>query len=483
MLISLYSTSVAQVYMLTLEESIEIAKQKSHNMRALRQDLIIAENNLAATTSNQKTNINLNFTLPNYASAVKEKMDSAGVYFSARTLNYSGYLTISQPLPTDGRIAVVSSLSTLRDFEKDFRSAKFSTRIELVQPIDALYGNNATKLALKRAQLDYEQSNKALRREELNLVYQVSRSYYSLLSLQKQAEYAHMDLIRQTEAYDISKKKYEAGLIREVEALQNEVELAVAQSKYDIAILDNNEASNSFKQVLGINLEDSVILSSDLQYRIVSVDHEKAVALALENRLEIREQDIQIELQKLNIRQQKALGMVRGNVNAYYEKVGVSNSSDNFNIPYAFDNSFGDYRVRPSNFGVLLSITIPIFDWGRNKSLVRMAEARLKRNFIQKDQLEVNIKAEVLNLVDNINTNLKRLQLLEKNLVVAQKSFEITLERYNDGDIDSQYLAQERNRLNNSYTSHLGAYISYQLSLADIMRKTFYDFVNNKAIK
>jgi len=80
------------------------------------------------------------------------------------------------------------------------------------------------------------------------------------------------------------------------------------------------------------------------------------------------------------------------------------------------------------------------------------------------------------NVESNLNSSLKRLQLLEKNIVVAEKSFEITRQRYSDGDIDSQSLALERTRLNTAYTSHLNAYISYQLVIADLMRKTFYDF-------
>ena len=86
-------------------------------------------------------------------------------------------------------------------------------------------------------------------------------------------------------------------------------------------------------------------------------------------------------------------------------------------------------------------------------------------------------------LVARINSNLKRLQLLEKNVKVAEKSFDITLQRYTDGNIDSDALALERNRMNTAYTSHLNAYINYQLSLADLMRKTFYDFRNQSLIE
>jgi len=478
-----YPVSWAETYKLTLEQSIELAKQKSFNMQLLKQDLKIAEYNLHSVLSSLKTNIKMNITLPNYTATVKEKADSAGVYYSVKGLTYSSGLNINQPLPSDGNIYIQSGLSTLRDYDGQARSGYVNTRFGITQPIDALYGYNSIKSSLKSARLAYEQSNKSLKREELNLVYDVSQAYYNLLSVQKMEEFAYSDLLRQTDAQEISKKKFEAGLIREVDALQMEVDLAEAQSNYDIALLNKKFASNAFKQELGINLDDSVVLDNNLQYQIVVIDPQNAVKLALENRLEIKEQDIQIELQKLSIKKQKVVGMIRGNINAYYEKVGVASSYDDFAVANAINNSYNNFLVRPSNFGFSFTISIPILDWGQNRALVKAAESRLTRYNIQKSQLEVSIKAEVLNLVDNINTNLKRLQLLEKNLVVAQKSFDITLQRYSDGDIDSQALALERNRLNTSFSSHLNAYIKYQLSLADLMRKTFYDFRNDQPVK
>ena len=41
----------------------------------------------------------------------------------------------------------------------------------------------------------------------------------------------------------------------------------------------------------------------------------------------------------------------------------------------------------------------------------------------------------------------------------------------------------ERTRLNTTYNSHLSAYSTYQLKLADLTRKTFYDFKNDLPIK
>jgi hypothetical protein len=57
------------------------------------------------------------------------------------------------------------------------------------------------------------------------------------------------------------------------------------------------------------------------------------------------------------------------------------------------------------------------------------------------------------------------------------------LERFSNGDITSDGLAEERRRLNQAYDNHLNAYVLYQLGLADLTRTTFYDFKNDKPIE
>ena len=103
-----------------------------------------------------------------------------------------------------------------------------------------------------------------------------------------------------------------------------EVDLAEAQNSYEVALINQESALNSFKDLLGIELTDSVILKDDLEYTIVTVDADKAVEYALKNRTELRERDIAIEQQAMSIRQRKAEGMVRGYFDAYVQKTGTS---------------------------------------------------------------------------------------------------------------------------------------------------------------
>ena len=64
---------------------------------------------------------------------------------------------------------------------------------------------------------------------------------------------------------------------------------------------------------------------------------------------------------------------------------------------------------------------------------------------------------------NRLQSNLRRLQLLEKTVVIAEKSFEISRQRYSNGDIDSQAMALERERLNTAYVTRLDAFINYKL--------------------
>lgn len=470
-------TASADTYLLTLEESIELAKEKSYTMRNLKEELKIAEYNLKSATSSLKTHIDFNLTMPEFNQTVRTWDDTTGVsFYSIKRMDYGGMITINQPLITNGNIYWETGLNSYDDFYNQDRSATFNTRLRLRQPIDALYGYNAIRSSLRSARLDHERTNKSLRREELNLEYRVSSSYYNLLSLQRSTEIARLDYERQTEANEIAQNKYESGLIREVDALQMEVDLAESQNSYEMALINQESALNSFKELLGLELTDSVVLKDDLLYSIVVVDAEKAVEYALKNRTELRERDIAIEQQEMSIRQRKADGMIRGYVDAYIQKTGTSMGDLSTTYGSTIQHSATDFIDRPINYGVGVTLSVPLLDWGENKARVRAAEARQRQNHLAKEELERSIETEIRNLVAQLNNNLKRLQLLEKNVAIAEKSFAITLQRFTDGDIDSQTLALERNRLNSAYRNHLSAYIAYQLSLADIKRKTLYDF-------
>ena len=479
LLVSVYfCTSEAQtVYNLDLESSIQLAKSQNIRMLILQERLNMAAYDLKAATSSLRTQINLNMILPQYTETIRQWEDSLGIsFYAVRQNQISSHLVINQPLPTDGILYVRSGFQNLTDYNADDRLAQITSSIGLRQPLSAIYGYNNIRSAHKQAELAYELSLKQLKREELNLVYEVSLTFYTLLSYFERLNIARLGLSRQQEAWEIAQSKYMAGLIREVEALQMEVDLGEATNNFDMAQFNYTSQLSLFKENLGINLSDSVVVQSDLSYNYVFVDVEEALKMAMDHRLELRESEIQIEIQKMEIRRRRAAGMISGDVLLNYNFIGVNKSNLAVPLETAYNNTWQNLMDRPGSFGVGLSINIPILDWGRNRATVKASEAVLSQYQYQMEGNKVSIERDIRTTTDRLHNSLKRLQLLEKTLEVAEKSFEISRQRYSSGDIDSQAMALERERLNTAYVSRLESFITYKLMLSDLMRKTFYDF-------
>jgi len=481
----LFSTPVwsQEIYNLDLESSIALAKEKSRTMLILKQRMEGASYSLKAATSQFKTHVDLAMTVPQYTETIRQWEDSSGISFYPVRQNLVGAnLIVTQPLPTDGSLFIRSGIQYLADYNENNLSSQLTSSIGLRQPIEAIFGYNNLKLGYNQARLAYDLSNKQLKREELNLVYNISQDFFTLVSYRERMNIAQISLDKQKEAYEIAKNKFAAGLIREVEALQMEVDLSASVNNLDIATVDYLAQIRLFKENLGVNLNDSLIIRNTLDYSPVNVEVEKAVSLALENRLEIKENEIQIELQQMEIKRRKAEGMINGIVQVNYNFIGVN--TDNLSIPLqsSINNTWQNLMDRPGSFGVGLTLNIPIIDWGENKARVRSAQAILKQNQYQRDAEIVSIERDIRTTVDRLQSSLRRLQLLEKNVAVAEKSFEISRQRYANGDIDSQAMALERERLNSAYISRLESYINYKLLLSDLMRKTFFDFEKDKSV-
>ena len=469
-----------QIYNLDLESSIQLAREKSKTMQILQQSLKKASYDLKAATSSFKTHVTMDMVLPQYTETIRQFEDSSGIsFYPVRQNQMNSYLTISQPLPTDGNLFIRSGVQSYVDYYAKDRNAQITSSIGLRQPVEAFFGYNTLRLGYQQAKLAYDLSNKQLKREELNLVYDISQAFFTLLSFHERLNIAQLSLNRQQEAFDIAQSKFKAGLIREVESLQMEVDLGEAMNNLDLAKVDYSSQMSLFKERLGIDLRDSVIIKSDLGYTQVLVDAEKAVNLALENRLELKENEIQIELSKMEIKRRKAAGRINGDILVNYNFIGVDKSSVSIPIENSFNNTWQNMLSRPGSFGVGLTVNIPIIDWGENRAKVNAARATLEQNKIQLDAEKVTIERDIRTTVNQLQSSLRRLQLLEKNVVVAEKSFEISRQRYANGDIDSQAMALERERLNNAYITRLESFINYKLLLSDLMRKTFFDFEKN----
>jgi outer membrane protein len=476
---------------LTLEQSIAIALEKSYQIKSLRLSVIQSQQNLIAARGKFKTNAAFSLNAPNWNETVSE-IPVAGqlpVYNTTGDIRYQGALNISQPLPTDGKLTLSTQayhrdVSTYQlDIEESMKRSELISSVSLrfTQP---LFTVNTLKLGLTTANLNFERTQNVFRRSELDIVYSVTRAFFNFYQATRRRQIALDNVQQQQELYDLATKKFESGLIPEVEALQMEVDLAQSRSDLLSAEGDLSSSEDEFKQLIGVQLEDSVSVATDFQYQPFAVDEVAALTSALKYRSEIRESEISVELAKLNVKEVDSQSAIRGDIDAFYDLTGVSDS----NLPYGsrwsdlWTSSRNDMKRRPHNRGVVFSLAVPLWDWGVNKAQVQSAKAQLQDDHLSLAEQKVTIQREVREVVARLRESENRMQVLLKNQQVAQRAFDISLARFNNGDITSQELALNRNRLIQAKTSYLNAYIDYKLATADLKRKTMWDFEKNHSL-
>jgi outer membrane protein TolC len=470
---------------LTLDQSIAIALEKSFEMKSLRLSLIQAENNLTAAKGRFKTNADFSLEAPNWNEMVSEipVPGQLPVFNTTGFTRYQGTLDINQPLPTDGQITLRSQayhrdVSTYRqDIENSVKRSEMynSVSLRFNQP---LFTINRLKLGFKTANLSYERTSYRYRRSELDIVYSVTQAFFALHQSTRRQEIANDNLRQQQELFDLARKKFEAGLIPEVEALQMEVDLAQSKDELMSAQGALQRSEDNFKQLIGLTLSETVSVAADFTIEKFKVDLQRAIDLALRYRSEIREGEIDLELARIAVKEADARSEIRGDVNAFYDITGVSDPEKPYGSSWneLWNSSLDDVKRRPNNRGVVFTLSVPLWDWGVNAAEVQSAQAGLQTSELTLEEQKKSIQRQVRDVVMRLSEAENRMQVLQKNQQVAQRAFDISLERFNNGDITSQELALNRNRLTQAKTSYLDAYVDYKLAIADLRRKTMWDF-------
>jgi outer membrane protein TolC len=470
-----------KVYYLTIDSAVALAKEKSFNIRMLKESLIQAQYQIKSVRRGFLPKMEFYGELPNFGESLVEYSDRDTSYkYFKKTRSYNGNFSLSQKLPTNASLSLEYSFDNTDRYDNT-KSRVFSTATSLNfrQPITSLFVYNETKAQYKQAKLSLELAEKRFKRSELDLIYRISQLFYNCVTNEKQMEISLQTLKRQEEAFKLAKNKYETGLIKEVEALQIEVDYSDALNNYESQISEYNQSANELKIELGINLNDSIYTSNKMEFKPILIDQYKAIEYGLKYRTELREKEIQLVFDEYSVKSQRAQGMINGSLGVKYNLTGFSTSGTDYPYRSAFETSMHNMFYKPGAYGVTFSVYIPILDWGVNRSLVKMRKSQLLENKLSYDYQVISIENEIRNTITRINNNLKRLLLLEKTVKLAEKSYDISYQRFVNGDIDVEALGLDRIRYTNVQNSYLQAYINYKLQLLDLNRKTFYDFENN----
>ena len=478
----------SQVRKISYDEAIRIALGESYTVKYYKDDMEATLFSYLYTKANFKPLLNLNLFTPSWEEGLSTiyQADGLPVYNSTGSLQAGGNLNFTYTLPTGGFFAFTSrmywenyrtTLSELdnQELKRDQVYSRFA--LSFSQPV---FTANVLKENMKVAELMYRSSTCYFTRIQMDIVYNVTQQFYQVYRLAYEHKINQESLINAQEALRISKLKQEAGnlsegemLIAEINAAQNEVREMESEGKL-------NTAKDEFKLLIGLDLNEDIELNAEMEFESFLIDMQKAIDEALKNRMEIQEEELGIDLQEIEIKRAKREREVKGYVSAYYDFTGLS-TSDNGSVGKLIGSSFQNMIDRPSNRGIALTLAYPIADWGRTKNQVKREQIRMKQRELDLDNTKRTIERGIREIVRSVYEAERRFRVNQKNQEVAARSYKISQLRFENGEMTSSELFLEQERLSKVQLEYIASYITYRLSVADLSRRTMYDFENNRS--
>ncbi|MGE5314278.1 MAG: TolC family protein [Acidobacteriota bacterium] len=461
----------------TLNDCIERALTGGYAVKNASSQYSASQKNYEAARRRLRTSVSLSLDLPNYQQALSNQFDPLSQqykYFELTTTRMQGTLSINQPILFTGGTLTVSDYV----FGRDQTNGAFSSGagkdyfhnffVEFRQP---LFTTNQLRLSDERSRLAFEQAQADFTKNQLDIVYAVTDGFYSAYQASQRYAIVREQVRQNDESYSTAKRKYEFGLIPEVEALQSEVDLASSQNDLLNASRDVERTKNQLRLLLGLSLRDPIELSAQVETTAVAIDSTRAIESALKSRAEIQSAARSIAQRELDIDAARARSQFRLDVSATF---GYNKAASDPN------DLLGRYgRTRSA----ALTVSVPLFDWGAHSYEVEAAEVQFDNALAAQEYVQDQVRQEILDLLGRITAAESRIRVLQKNVAVAQKGYDISIERFRTGTISRNDLAQAQQRLTTTKLNSLAAQIEYRLGIADLKRKTLYDFERREPVK
>ena len=272
-----------------------------------------------------------------------------------------------------------------------------------------------SKMSLENSKLSYKNSLNDLR-------YSIIQSFFTCIIYEEDLKVKKEKIEYSKLQYEQTKLRYEIGSLTKSDLLTSEVELSRDSLSIIGAVSNFNIKKQNLINLINIHLDFSEL---DLKYDGFKEDEDKNFVLidlikeALENRLDIKISEKNLDLAKLNLDK---------DYNTFYPSLqaNVSTSitrNDIFTTDPAIDNTTKDLKASLSlNWNLSLS---EFNNFDREKVTIKQNEVSLD---LKKQSVINEVKLSYLDLInqkENLDRLDKHIELAKQNLELANEMFKI----------------------------------------------------------
>jgi outer membrane protein len=424
------AVSAADLDVLTLDESIKIALERSLSVRYAEEEIRAKEFEERSARADFYPKLSTDYSYTRFdTSTVNDAKYTTYVFTPPATFtpkqvspldanNYAWNVTATQPLFTGWRLRALRQLASL--------------------------GVDTARIQKETAIHD--------------LVVDVKAAYFSILKAEKLEKVA-IQAVEQLEAHlRVAQAFYDEGIIAKNELLQTEVQMA--QARQDLIQASNFvELSKSvFNKLLRRGLDSEVNIEDIPEYRAFESTLEQCLEKAELSRTEIKELSLNI------LSAEKAVDLTKS---SYYPTVAlVGNYSRESDEPLLGADPGEDADV----WALIAKAEWTFWEWGKKKNDVSASKATVAKVKYLLRELKDSIQLQVKEAYLNVREAEKNIQVARTAVIQAEENFRMNEERYKQQVATSTDVLDAQTLLTQARSNYFNALSEHDIALAQLER-------------
>ena len=418
----------ANKMVLTVEEAVNYAKENSRSLKSANIDLQIKK---------RAKNFSWNVLVPSVqATGTMSRSNEVTNTMDAIMSAINPYYQTAEIEPSDHWKAIGGLTASL------------NLSVALIDGIRASFANYEAGL------ITWEQTYKET---ELN----IRKMFYALLLQQESLNLQKTTLANAKNRFEQAKINFRNGLIPELSLLQTEV----TYENQKPAIVKQEQALkeqlDTFAFLLGIPQGTEIALSGEITPDFVELNPQELYQKYMENNLEIALFKKNLEMMKINYSAQ--------NLQIYTPAVSLSYGWQPVLSDITSDWGDKDNWFDNGSFSVTLAWNITnMLPFSASSLKVQDLKNNIEQMNLNLINLEENAKMKINNLVNVLNQSRAAIESSNRNISLAQKSYDMTSIAYRNGTTELLDVREAETQLNQAKLALASEKFNYLAGLLDL---------------
>jgi outer membrane protein len=465
------NASFSQTIDLTLERAVGIAMENSYRIRRLELGIERTRLFLKARRAQLRSSVALELKSPEFKNVSDYKWNSTlqrDEIVRQNTRLWEGELSVSQPVilfgyPTNGYLSLNSRTYRYDQQKNETKNTTWYNRyfVRFKQPI---FQPNFLKNNITEAELDLEGQNLRYTSDQVDLIDDISDDYFDLFEEAYRSKIYANEVEDLERVLDIVETIADDDADRKIELLQVRLELGNARERLQRNKSRVRSETEQLRGNIGLGKDVLMTLDPEIDIRPLEVNTNEAIRYGLSLRPLLRALEIAKTKEEIDLDNTKGRNAFHLDLEFTY---GLEKQDEAFNDLWnQYDNSYS----------VSVEAYIPIWDWGRRKTLIAADKISLRRSELAIEEFRKKVETDIRNEIEELQEYQRRTLTMEEHLETSESLTEASFEQYEDGKMALQDLLRSIKTQSETGRAFLDAYLGYRKSILDLMTKTYYDF-------